>query len=81
MPPDQKRPLDTYYDSERGRLATYQLEVSRYHYFSCFNGKNRKIQCCGVNSCGKVSHSNLIVMQGPVVQRAYSALSNGYIAI
>ncbi|KAM7436007.1 Cytoplasmic dynein 2 heavy chain 1 [Porites harrisoni] len=27
MPPDQKRPLDTYYDSDRGRLASYQLEV------------------------------------------------------
>lgn len=29
MPPDQKRPLDTYYDSDRGRLASYQLEVSQ----------------------------------------------------
>ena len=29
MPPDQKRPLDTYYDSDRGRLASYQLEVRR----------------------------------------------------
>lgn len=28
MPPDQKRPLDTYYDGDRGRLASYQLEVS-----------------------------------------------------
>jgi len=29
MPPDQKRLLDTYYDSDRGRLASYQLEVSQ----------------------------------------------------
>ncbi|XP_074620352.1 cytoplasmic dynein 2 heavy chain 1-like [Acropora palmata] len=27
IPPDQKKPLDTYYDSDRGRLASYQLEV------------------------------------------------------
>lgn len=29
MPPDQKRPLDTYFDSDRGKLASYQLEVSQ----------------------------------------------------
>ena len=29
MPPDQKKLLDTYYDSDRGRLASYQLEVSQ----------------------------------------------------
>lgn len=32
MPPDQKRPLDTYYDSDRGRLASYQLEVSQSNF-------------------------------------------------
>lgn len=32
MPPDQKKLLDTYYDSERGRLASYQLEVSLSNY-------------------------------------------------
>ncbi|EDO38992.1 predicted protein [Nematostella vectensis] len=27
MPPDPKRPLDTFYDSDRGRLASFELEV------------------------------------------------------
>ena len=27
MPPDSRRPLDTYYDEDMGRLQTYSMEV------------------------------------------------------
>lgn len=42
MPPDQKRPLDTYFDNDRGRLASYQLEVSWYQYIPCLSDKEGK---------------------------------------
>ena len=28
MPPDTKRPLNTYYDPDKGRLMSYELEVN-----------------------------------------------------
>ncbi|XP_052794024.1 cytoplasmic dynein 2 heavy chain 1-like isoform X3 [Mya arenaria] len=31
MPPDSRRPLDTYYDEDMGRLATYTMEISAFH--------------------------------------------------
>ena len=73
MPPDQKRPLDTYYDNDRGRLASYQLEVSWYQYLPCLSDKEGNWQCCGVKRYGKVSYSKLIVL-GPVFQMAHSAI-------
>jgi hypothetical protein len=30
MPPDSRRPLDTFYDEDMGRLQTYSLEVFMY---------------------------------------------------
>ena len=35
IPPDSRRLLDTYYDHETGKLATYQLEVSYTHNTVC----------------------------------------------
>lgn len=29
-PPDPRRPLDTYYDENMGRLMTYSMEVKFY---------------------------------------------------
>lgn len=43
MPPDQKRPLDTYYDNDRGRLASYQLEVSWCQYFYLVSATKKEI--------------------------------------
>ncbi|KAH3831149.1 hypothetical protein DPMN_104411, partial [Dreissena polymorpha] len=31
MPPDSRRPLDTYYDADMGRLATYSLDITAFH--------------------------------------------------
>ena len=30
-PPDQRKPLDTYYNESNGRLCSYQLEVCMCH--------------------------------------------------
>ena len=35
-PPDQRKPLDTYYNENTGRLCSYQLEVCTYIYVGMY---------------------------------------------
>lgn len=34
MPPDSRRPLDTFYDENMGRLMTYNMEVTEKRIYS-----------------------------------------------
>ena len=40
IPPDSRRLLDTYYDHESGKLATYQLEVHTHNYVPSYLHKH-----------------------------------------